>query len=137
MAQAGWKAAFELSLLLRSKGEGAESDTQTTHTHTQYQAESSLFFHTHIHSLSPIFGTRLAQTALFGREERRWGKGGCFSFSACFHPSHVWPFLQPSKRQKSTLETKGHSKACSETTLHHFPFFPLQPWFLLLSFLCM
>lgn len=54
-----------------------------------------MFFHTHIHSLSPIFGTRFAQTntALLGRGERRWGKGECFSSSAFSHLSPVWPFF--------------------------------------------
>ena len=67
--------------------------------------------------------------------EMWWGKGGCFS-SAFSHPSPVWPFLQPCKRQKSTLETKGHSGTCSETPLVLRPFLPLQAWFLLLFLFC-
>lgn len=121
MAYPGWKLASRFLCC----GGRREKRQRQTHKYTDTHRHTHTTPHTHtirlrahcssVHTpiLSPIFGTRFAQTntAFWGREDG--GRGGSFLF--CFLLPISCPPPPTFAGRMSTWETKGHSGHVQKT----------------------
>lgn len=134
-AEAGCKAGSSARRCCRGRREKRQ---KRTHRHTHCQAEGSLFFHTHIHSLSHIWDQVCTdRRGSFWERAERWGKGWVRVFFGLLSPpSQSGLFPQPCRGRRVHWKLNDSQKHV-QTSLLHLHFSPLQPWVLLLFLICM